>query len=600
MAKIKSLLPSLLIVFVSLSLPKKLLAASQNIVTPVYIVRGREYWRQTKDLTELTKLISAVEDSGLNSTWLVQFDALEDQQIVDQLKNLSNRHELGLYTEVTRKLANKSFVHYNWTEGHWSAANKIFFSGYELEERQRLIDTSFNYFKETFGQYPLSYGSWYQDGFSLEYIKDKYGLSTVLGLAEQYSTDGYQSWGQYINQPYYVSKKSSLEPALDQKDNTGIVKVLWAPREPTLSYGKSKAFSNYSLQANDYRRAQGLTTKFFTDLLQTSTTKIVGELSQVVVGIEVSELEDKYYSEITNQLQVLKNFQDKGLILTKTLSNFGKLYKSVYPEVSPSIFTQSGTENLSSYWFNSPNYRAGFFYENGQLELRDLRFYHQNGYRDNDQTRIDPNENLTRVVPALIDDLVMSNKIIIGKTTAPQVTVTESLVTITTDIGEIKLYKDKPVIPGLENLKIPEAKTVGNIEKRNCSNQYGGYQDNPCINKFIVLLQSLIPDIRYSKLFGQKYLGVKVSPEEILAIKFPDLEINKFHFNYPLLEDFISTDKKTKPDFPWLGKQEKELESANLSHPAIRKSSQYGEENLLTDTDKQILFENSYYVIFNK
>jgi hypothetical protein len=600
MVKIKLLIPSLLIAFVSLSFPKKLQAANQNIVTPVYIVRGREYWRQSKDLTELTKLISAVEDSGLNSTWLVQFDALQDEQIVDKLKSLGGQHELGMYTEVTRKLAKESFVHYNWTEGHWSAANKIFFSGYETEERQRLIDTSFNYFKETFGEYPLSYGSWYQDGFSLEYIKNKYGLDTVLGLAEQYSTDGYQSWGQYINQPYYVSKKSSLEPALDVQDNTGVVKVLWAPREPTLSYGKSKAFSNYSLQANDYYRAQGLTTKFFTDLLQTSTTKIVGQLSQVVVGIEVSELEDKYFNEITNQLQVLKNFQDKDLILTKTLSNFGKLYKSVYPEVSPSVLTQSGTENLSSYWFNSPLYRAGFFYQNGQLELRDLRFYHQNGYRDNDQIRKDPNENLTRVVPALIDDLVMSNKIVLGKTGPPQVVVTESLVTITTDIGQIKLYKDKPIIPGFADLLIPASKTAGNIKKSRCSNQYGGYRDHPCVNKSIVYIQSLIPDISYSKLFGQKYLGVKTSPETLFAIRFPDLKVNKFHFNYPLLEDFISTGKKTKPNFPWFGKQEKELEVANLSNQAIRKSSQYGEENLLTDKDKQIIFENSYYVVFDK
>ncbi|MBU1200184.1 hypothetical protein KJ953_01455 [Patescibacteria group bacterium] len=107
----------ILLVFLFLS-PCQIGAADQNIVTPVYIVRGREYWRQTKDIAELTKMITAVEESSLNSTWLIQFDALQDQQIVDQLKNLSNRHELGLYIEVTRKLADKSFVYYDWTTGH--------------------------------------------------------------------------------------------------------------------------------------------------------------------------------------------------------------------------------------------------------------------------------------------------------------------------------------------------------------------------------------------------------------------------------------------------------------------------------------------------
>ena len=125
-------------------------------------------------------------------------------------------------------------------------------------------------------------------------------------------------------------------------------------------YGKSKDFSNYSLQANDYRRAQGLTTNFFEKLLNTSTTNIKGKLAQVVVGIEVSELEDKYFSEIINQLNLLKKYQDSGLISTQTLSRFGMLYRQTFKEVSPIVFTQSINENISSYWFNSPYYRAGF------------------------------------------------------------------------------------------------------------------------------------------------------------------------------------------------------------------------------------------------
>ncbi|MBU1256391.1 hypothetical protein KKA49_01770 [Patescibacteria group bacterium] len=379
-----------------------------------------------------------------------------------------------------------------------------------------------------------------------------------------------------------------------------MVKLLWAPREPTLSYGKNKNFSNYSLQANDYRRAQGLTTSFFEKLLNTSTTNIIGQLAQVVVGIEVSELEDQCFNEITNQLNLLKSYQNSGLIKTQTLSQFGKLYKQTFKEVSPSVFTQSEDKNISSYWFNSPNYRAGFFYSNGQLELRDLRFYHQNGYRDNDQVNPDPNENLTRVVPAVIDDLILSNKIVIGKTTTPKVLETESLVTITTDNGQIKLYKEKPVISGLDNFSIPNPKTIGDIKKTRCSDEYGDYQDFPCINKFIVTLQSLIPDIRYSKLFGQRYLGVKTSPETLFAIRFPNIKIDNFHFGYPLLDDFISTSKKTKPKFPWLGKQEVELESSNLSDKAIRKSDSYGEENLVADEDKKILFENSYYIVYEE
>lgn len=614
MAKIKNCLLFISTIFLILFFlfPSSILAADQNIVTPIFIVRGREYWRQSKDISELTKLVSAVKEHKLHATWLIQFDALEDQQIVDQLKNLNNNQELGLYIEITRKLADKSFVYFNWNTGHWSAANKIFLSGYEREERQRLIDTSFNYFHQIFGYYPRSYGSWYQDGFTLEYIKTKYSLDTVLGLADQYSTDGYQVWGQYINQPYYVSKKSSLEPALNLKDSTGVVKVLWAPREPTLSYGKDKFFSTFSLQANDYYRLQGLTTSFFESLLKTSTINIKGKLSQAVVGIEVSELEDKYFDEVLNQLKVLKTYQENGLLSTQTLSQFGKLYQQIYPKTSPSIFTQSGGSKLSSYWFTSPFYRAGFFYENGQLELRDLRFYHQNGYRDNDQIIPDPNENLTRVVPATIDDLILSNKLIISRTTLPEIEQSDSVVIIKHSTGEIRLQKDKIILTGIEDLPIAHSKqnekiiiasnpkNVGEIEKRRCSNEYGGYQDFPCFKKLITALHSLLPDIRYSKLFGQKYLGLKVSPETLFAIRFPNLKVGKFHFNYPLLENFISIKQKTKPNFSWLGKQEEELRSFDVSsNQVIRKLNKYGEENLINQYQK-LIFENSYYVVLEK
>jgi len=583
-------------------------SAEKNIITPIFPVRGREYWRQDKDIKYLTDLVNLVQNEDIQATWLVQYDALLDEQIISVLRGLDlSKNEIGLFMEVTRKLDDASFVYYDWQYGHWSSANKVFLSGYTRAERQRLIDKSFSDFKEVFGYYPHSYGSWYVDVYSMEYIKNKYGLDAVLGLADQYSTDGYQTWGQYINQPYYVSKKSALEPALSENDNTEVVKVLWAPREPTLSYGSTGNSSNYSVQVNDYHRYHGLDINYFQDLLETSTINIQGHLSQLVIGIEVAELETEYLPELKKQLQLIKEKQDQQELSILTLSNFSKVYHQTFKEISPPVFTTSTQQDIASYWYTSPTYRLGLFLSDGNLEIRDLRQYHQNGLRDNDQVRKDMNHNLNRVVPALIDHIALKNKFILGPADQVEINQVGEKVTLSWPQGQIALLPDKILFEGVSQASFGQSTPEGwqvTFDSREisslsglCSSEYGKYSQHGCWDNVAVWLSEISPNIRYSSLFGQKYLGIKTRAESFWGIRVPQLKIGYFHFEYPLLDNFVLVNKFKEFNPEWFGKQEQELEDFAGKGEVKKKFAAYGWESLLEDIPKDIVFENSYYLI---
>lgn len=583
-------------------------AADQSVVTPIFPVRGREYWRQGSDLTYLTDLIDLVNASQVQATWLIQYDALLDQQIVSALQRLDpQQHEIGLFIEVTRKLDDASFVYYDWQYGHWSSANKVFLSGYTRQERQRLIDQSFSRFQETFGYSPQSYGAWYVDVYSLEYIKDHYGLDAVLGLADQYSTDGYQTWGQYLNQPYYVSKKSALEPALSQSDNTGVVKVLWAPREPTLSYGSTGENSNYSVQVNDYHRYHGLGLDYFSQLLDDSCLSVSAPLSQLVVGIEVAELEGEYLPQLQSQLDYLYQQQSAGRLSTLSLSQFSSLYHQTYPQLSPALFLTSSQGDLSSYWYFSPVYRLGLFLDQGYLSIRDLRQYHQNGLRDNDQIFKDLNHNLNRLVSAIIDDISLSNQVVLGQVEAPVISQVGEQVTLSFSQGQITLSPDHISVQGFPQPSFAQPADTGwqvtfspqEISSLSglCSNEYGRYLNHSCLTYIPVWLSQLSPDLRYSRLDGQVYLGLKTGPETFWGLRFPQLKVGRFHFDYPILENFVLINKLKEFNPDWFGKQEQEVADFSGQGQVKKKFAAYGWQPLLEDIPQDIIFENSYYVI---
>jgi hypothetical protein len=577
-------------------------AADVNYVTPVFPVRSPQYWRQGSDPRHFSRVYDLVKQTGLPSTWLLHYDVFNnpDSTGLTAVLKAMPRAEIGLFLEVTRDLADASFVRYAWNSDTWSSAYRVFLSGYTPAERRRLIDTAFTAFKAEFGYYPAAYGAWYIDVSSLEYIREKYGSRVVLGLADQYSTDGYQTWGQYLNVPYFVSKTSAIEPADSLADSTGVLKLQWAPREPTLGIGADVQASNFSAQVNDYHRQKGLGTDYFRTLLADLTVNSPGAVSQAVIGIEVGELEPAYLPALQSQLQVLAKEAAAGQIKAVTMSEFLAAYTGRYPAVSPAGIIGSSAAAEPVWWYFDHRLRLGIKLTASGASLVDLRFYHRSGYRDNDQVSRDTRENLVRLVPAEIDQVTLRNPVAL--TAGPvKVSVQTDLLRLTSPAGELVVSPGGvfTTFPGVDARLFTPPQSVA-VDRSGCRSEFGGYAGKfSCLKQLVSRLFAGLPDPVYSRLEGQVYLGFRTGFTQVWGLRLPQLRLGNFTFPFPVLDNFISLKRKLTPEFVWTGKQEIELGQFAASGQILPKGTAYGQEELLNLPNQRKMFENGYYLVLS-
>jgi len=85
--------------------------------------------------------------------------------------------------------------------------------GYDNAQREQLADVLFDKFREVFGCYPRTLGSWLFDTHTIRYLSEKYGLDAISNCKKQCGTDGYTLWSGYYGQGYYPSKNNVFMPA---------------------------------------------------------------------------------------------------------------------------------------------------------------------------------------------------------------------------------------------------------------------------------------------------------------------------------------------------------------------------------------------------
>lgn len=353
-------------------------AKGDNFVSIVNPVRGYDFWDQKNQKIEDAVIGEAqiLKQFNLNATWLIRFDALEEQKIINEIKT-KDTDEKGLFLEVTPSLTKEANVEYH-TSGSWHSAASAFLAGYETFQREKLIDTAFEKFKKTFGFYPKSVGAWWIDSYSLDYMYAKYGISGGLIVADQYTTDNYQIWGQYFSTPYYPSKNNALHPAQNLANKLPVVITQWAARDPINSYGNGVFESTFSVQANDYLDYHNLDTGYFSKLLDIYTKSSFNRFSHLVIGLENSYFWEKYKDEYQNQIKTLADRKNLGQISIIPLKDFSNWYSLNFPDFSPEQIIVAD-DPLGSFkkavWFMNPYYRAGWFYNKDGSVFRDIRQY---------------------------------------------------------------------------------------------------------------------------------------------------------------------------------------------------------------------------------
>ena len=369
-----------------------------TVVNPVRISRYTE-----SSIDSLKSQYAVISKNGLPATWLLTYDIIIDDEIVSFVRNFSASQELGIFLEVTSELSKKADVEYNDT-GYWHHATSVFLSGYPQEERIKLIDTVFEEFKKRFGYYPASVGSWWTDSYSLSYIQEKYGVTSNLGVADQFSTDGYQVWGQYWSTPFYPSKHHSGIPARNLEVKLDVVNMQWAPRDPLNGYYSSL----YSTQ--DYHLGEvGQPTEYFEKLINLYGKRGKNKFGQIVVGLEGDLESGAYGGEFENQMEVVSKLQDSGKFEISTMKDFSDWYRNTFPDLSPSHLIETDDllgEDKKAIWYQSPAYRVGLVhdYESGKTKIIDFRSYHSD-FQEPYYTSPNSEFTLSIYIPSYFDEI---------------------------------------------------------------------------------------------------------------------------------------------------------------------------------------------------
>lgn len=353
-------------------------ANTNSFVSVVNPIRGSDFWedKAQNPKTAVFGQMEILDKFKLPATWLIRYDALFETEIINKLKDLKD-DEKGIFLEITPTFTRDADVEYHKSV-NWHDAGSAFLSGYERKDRIKLIDKAFAKFRDTFGIYPKSVGAWWVDAFSLSYMHEKYGIVSALIVADQYTTDNYQIWGQFWSTPYYPSSKNALNPAQNIESKLPVVIMQWAPRDPVNAYGNGVWESTYSVQANDYLDYHDLNIDYFASLVDLYITQQFNQFGQLVVGLENSYSWHKYATEYKNQIQTLSDKKKVNQLAVVTMEDFASWYRSTFPNLPPAQIIVAD-DPLGSYkkavWFMNPYYRSGWFLNQDGSVFRDIRQY---------------------------------------------------------------------------------------------------------------------------------------------------------------------------------------------------------------------------------
>ncbi len=392
--------------FIALFLfPSQIFASENSYITIVNPQRISSYTKNYLASFQAEKY--EIESRNLPATWLLTYNVLTKNDFVKELKTLNRNQELGIFLEITPELSKKANVAYNSTSS-WHYATSLFLSGYSQNDRKKLIDTVFETFKNTFGYYPVSVGGWWVDSYSLEYMKKKYNIISVLGVSDQYDLDHYTVWGTWWSVPYYPNKTHAAIPAQNTNEKLDIVSLRWAARDPLHGYHSpsSNAASMYSVQ--DYSTLQ-IDSSYFEKLLSTFSLKhYENSFGHITVGLEGDLDPSIYKTNFAKQLDIVKQFAQTNNTKLLTMGEFSKWYRSSFPSVSPNhlVYAQDllGRGDKQSLWMQTPYYRIGILYDSKKktLQIVDLREYYPN-FKEPFFSEKNMQNNLPITLPYLID-----------------------------------------------------------------------------------------------------------------------------------------------------------------------------------------------------
>jgi len=350
--------------------PHKIFAQTNNLrpsLTIINLVRGNGLGHENDDLAlSLKAQWQVTRETEVNATWLLQYGALDDPDIITVVKNEMSGQEFGLLFEIDRNFAQKANVLYRG-QGPWYFSDGLFLNSYDRGERHALIEEAFSKFEQIFGYYPKTVGAWWIGGDSLSYMQKKYGITAALRAADQFDLDMYSLWGTPWSMPYIASRVNEAIPAKSYDDSSKVVILQWAARDPFKGYGDPL----FSLQDYSMRGYGPEYVNYLADIF------LPAPYTNLVIGLEnggtLEEL-NKGYKTMIVKAKELEKERKADILLVKDFSRQYLEQKKVFPYKSYFLSQDYDSKN-QSFWYTSENYRAAIQKTGDSIYLVDVRDY---------------------------------------------------------------------------------------------------------------------------------------------------------------------------------------------------------------------------------
>ncbi|MCW1886344.1 hypothetical protein OKA04_16520 [Luteolibacter flavescens] len=357
-------------------------AEGEDIVNIINFIRGVEP-RHKVDLVEpVAEQLKLGRKHGLPTTWLIQYDALLRPDIVDLLKReMGPNDEIGAWIEVVQPQVEAAGIKWRGRFPWDWHVNVGFTHGYSVEERKKLMDVYIAKFKEVFGKHPDSAGCWIIDAPTLNYLHDKYGVSTACNCKDQSGTDGYTLWGGYWNQAYYPSRLNAFMPAQtsEQQLNVPVFRMLGSDPVHQYDNGLGGSWQGVVTLEPVYRPGGG-DAKWVDWFFDTNFNTPSLGFSYMQAGQENSFGWPDMSVGLIDQYAKLAALRDQKKIRVETLGASGKWFRDTYkstPATSVVALEDSKGEPNRSIWYESKHYRVNLSWEGDQWRIRDMHVFNE-------------------------------------------------------------------------------------------------------------------------------------------------------------------------------------------------------------------------------
>lgn len=354
-----------------------------RIINIVNFIRQTDYRVEDSDrklYETVCRQVELVNRYDLPATFLLEYDALINPLYQELMKTkLRNGAEIGAWWELTQPHIEAAGLKWRGEHPWVSHANIAFSTGYTKEERERLVDVYMRKFKDVFGTYPKSVGSWYIDAHTLAYMHDRYGIEASCNCKDQIGTDGYTLWGGYWNQAYYPSRLNAYMPAQTGAGQIPVPVFRMLGSDPIYQYDDGLGNERQGVISLEpvYKHA-GMNRKWVDYFFDALTDGPCLAFGYAQAGQENSFTWDNMREGLEMQMPLIDSLRRAGKVRVETLGESGRWFRKRFPLTPATAVTTVSDvrgEGNKTVWYDSRYYRANLLWEKGRFRFRDIHLF---------------------------------------------------------------------------------------------------------------------------------------------------------------------------------------------------------------------------------